>query len=150
VWNVNHNPKGNYKIECRATRTSDKCEGRIRCLGGVSIDRSHPPWTPLQIQISVVKIDCSKIRKNRLALFNILWFLGLRVMTKGTSLFWFASFGKGLRIFEIVLIRLCYTIQLVDYFFTNTTWCRLREFFPMNIETSQSRWVWSMIGSYIL
>jgi hypothetical protein len=37
VWNVNHNPQGNYKIECRASRTSDKCEGRIRCHGGVSI-----------------------------------------------------------------------------------------------------------------
>jgi hypothetical protein len=33
VWNVNHNPKGNYKIECRASRTFDKCEGRIRCHG---------------------------------------------------------------------------------------------------------------------
>jgi hypothetical protein len=33
----NHNLKGNYKIECRATRTSDKCEGRIRSRGGVSI-----------------------------------------------------------------------------------------------------------------
>jgi hypothetical protein len=29
--------KGNYKIECRAIRTSDKCEGGIRCRGGVSI-----------------------------------------------------------------------------------------------------------------
>jgi hypothetical protein len=27
----------NYKIECRATRTSDKREGRIRCRGRVSI-----------------------------------------------------------------------------------------------------------------
>ena len=35
-----HNPKGNYKFECRATRTSDKCEGKIRCRGGVSI----PCW----------------------------------------------------------------------------------------------------------
>jgi hypothetical protein len=35
--NRNHNPIGNYKIECRATQTSDKCEGRIRCRGGVSI-----------------------------------------------------------------------------------------------------------------
>jgi hypothetical protein len=26
-----------YKVECRATQTSDKCEGRIRCYGGVSI-----------------------------------------------------------------------------------------------------------------
>jgi hypothetical protein len=33
----NHSSKGNYKIECRATRTSDKCKGKIRCLGGVSI-----------------------------------------------------------------------------------------------------------------
>jgi hypothetical protein len=33
----NYNAKGKYKIECRATRTPDKCEGRIRCHGGVSI-----------------------------------------------------------------------------------------------------------------
>jgi hypothetical protein len=46
----NHNPKGNYKIECRATRTSDKCEGRIRCREGVSI----PCWpvTPAVSPIS--------------------------------------------------------------------------------------------------
>jgi hypothetical protein len=37
AWNVNQNQKGNYKIECRASRTSDKLEGRIRCHGGVSI-----------------------------------------------------------------------------------------------------------------
>jgi hypothetical protein len=30
-----HNPKGNYKTECRATRTPDKRGGRIRCHGGV-------------------------------------------------------------------------------------------------------------------
>jgi hypothetical protein len=28
----NHNPKGKYKIECKATRTSNKCEGRIGAL----------------------------------------------------------------------------------------------------------------------
>jgi hypothetical protein len=33
----NQNPKGNYKIECGATRTSDKCQGRITCRRGVSI-----------------------------------------------------------------------------------------------------------------
>jgi hypothetical protein len=26
VWNVDHNPKSNYKIECRTSRTSDKCK----------------------------------------------------------------------------------------------------------------------------
>jgi hypothetical protein len=29
--------KSKYKIECRATWTPEKYEGRIRCLGGVSI-----------------------------------------------------------------------------------------------------------------
>jgi hypothetical protein len=33
----NYKSKGKYKIECGATRTPDKCEGRIRCRGGVSI-----------------------------------------------------------------------------------------------------------------
>jgi hypothetical protein len=33
----NHDPKSKYKIQCRATQTPDKCQGRIRCLGGVSI-----------------------------------------------------------------------------------------------------------------
>jgi hypothetical protein len=34
----NHNPKSKYEIECRATRTvPDKYEGKLRCLGGVSI-----------------------------------------------------------------------------------------------------------------
>jgi hypothetical protein len=32
-----NNPKGKYKIKFKATRTSDKCKGRIRCNGGVSI-----------------------------------------------------------------------------------------------------------------
>jgi hypothetical protein len=45
----NHNPKGNYKIECRATRTSDKCEGRIRCRGGVSI-----PFWPVTPAVSPI------------------------------------------------------------------------------------------------
>jgi hypothetical protein len=32
-----YNPKGNYNIEYRATPTSNKCEGRIRYLGGINI-----------------------------------------------------------------------------------------------------------------
>jgi hypothetical protein len=43
LQNVNHNPKGNYKIECKASRTPGKCEGRIRCHGGVSI-LCWPVW----------------------------------------------------------------------------------------------------------
>ena len=33
------NSKDIYEFECRATRTSDKSEGMIRCHGGVSIPR---------------------------------------------------------------------------------------------------------------
>jgi hypothetical protein len=53
----NHNPKGNYKIECRAT--PDKCEGRIRCLGGMSI-----PCLMVTLAvslISVVKFSVSRL-----------------------------------------------------------------------------------------
>jgi hypothetical protein len=36
---TNHNPKGKYKIEYRATRTPEKYDGRVRCLRRVSIRR---------------------------------------------------------------------------------------------------------------
>jgi hypothetical protein len=33
----NQSPKRKYKIECRTTQTTQKCQCRIRCLEGVSI-----------------------------------------------------------------------------------------------------------------
>jgi hypothetical protein len=56
---LDYNPKGKYRIECRATQTPDNCEGRIRCHGGVTT--KHPLLTGHIHRAPLVEIRCMRL-----------------------------------------------------------------------------------------